>query len=67
MTPVTDQELIERIIDRHGIAWMLMTISEICGEKAKHIAENWQDASLAKRWVTLEGAVGVTVPMAEGL
>jgi hypothetical protein len=63
----TDAVLIERMIDRHGISWMLETISEICGEKALHIATAWQDAHLAKRWATLEGAVGVIVPKAEGL
>jgi hypothetical protein len=64
---VPDAVLIECMIDHHGISWMLATISEICGEKAEHIATAWQDAHLAKRWATLQGAVGVIVPKAVGL
>jgi hypothetical protein len=41
-----------------------MALSEICGSKAEHIATNWQDASLAKDWATLEGRIGVIVPTA---
>jgi hypothetical protein len=62
-----DKLLIEGLIDRYGIDQILEITSEICGEKAQHIAENWQDTSLAKRWASLEGAIGVIVPMAEGL
>lgn|SRR5262245_2469820 len=63
----SDTLLIEHIIDRHGIKTVLMMVSEICGQKAEHIAIAWQDASLAKRWATLEGAIGVLVPQADGL
>jgi hypothetical protein len=58
---------LERLIDQRGIADVLMALSEICGAKAEHIAVNWQDAHLAKRWATLEGAIGVIVPKAGGL
>lgn len=60
-------EALERLIDKRGISSVLMAVSEICGGKGQHIAENWQDTALAKRWATLEGAVGVIVPKAEGL
>jgi hypothetical protein len=62
-----ERERIESYIDAAGIDAVLMAISEICGEKAVHIATNWQDAALAKRWATLEGAIGVIVPKAGGL
>lgn len=58
---------LENLIDRRGISSVLMTLSTICGAKAEHIAVNWQDTALAKRWATLEGAVGVIVPKAGGL
>jgi hypothetical protein len=58
---------LEHLMDVCGVDAVLMALSEICGEKAVHIAENWQDASLAKRWATLEGAIGVIVPKAGGL
>lgn len=62
-----ERERIESYIDAAGIDAVLMAISEICGEKAIHIAHHWQDASLAKRWAKLEGAIGVIVPQAGGL
>lgn len=66
---LSEKELfeLEMLIDRRGISDVLMAISEICGAKAEHIAHAWQDASLAKRWATVEGAVGVAVPHATGL
>ena len=60
-------DAIEAVIDGCGIDAMLMALSDICGKKAAHIAENWQDTALAKRWAVLEGAIGVIVPKATGL
>ena len=62
-----DKDALERIIDKFGIQLVLETISEICGAKAEHIANNWQDTSLAKRWATMEGAIGVASTKAGGL
>jgi hypothetical protein len=58
---------LETTIDQCGIDSVLMALSEICGEKSEHILANWQDTVLAKRWATLEGAIGVIVPKASGL
>lgn len=41
---------LELILDRHGLANVLRMLAEIAGQKAEHIATNWQDASTAKRW-----------------
>lgn len=60
-------EALEQLIDRRGIAEVLIALSEICGAKADHILTNWQDQPLAKRWQTLEGAIGVAVPKGAGL
>ncbi len=49
---------LERLIDRGGMEQVLQQVSEICGAKAQHISEAWQDAGLARRWATVEGAVG---------
>lgn len=43
-------EMLEQIIDKHGLANVLGHISDICNEKAIHVATNWQDTSLAKAW-----------------
>jgi hypothetical protein len=58
---------LEGLVDLCGIDSVLMALSEICGAKSEHINHNWQDYSLAKRWATLEGAIGVTVSKAVGL
>ena len=62
-----NREILENIVDIHGIDSVLMALSEICGAKAEHIECNWQDRSLAKRWAIVEGAIGVIVPKASGL
>ena len=48
---------LEALIDVAGIEAVLQGLSEICGLKAEHIAQAWQDTPLAKRWATLEGAL----------
>jgi len=49
MTETTKIEL-ENMIDAYGLVDVLETIAEIAGEKATHIATNWQDTSSAKDW-----------------
>lgn len=66
LTP-DEAKALEALIDSAGINSVLMSLSEICGEKAEHIAHAWQDAHLAKRWATLCGAIGCIVPKAGGL
>ena len=65
----TEQEALdlEGLIDRRGIQMVLQEISSICGLKAEHIAHDWHDAVLARRWATVEGAVGVASTKAGGL
>lgn len=58
---------LEALIDRRGIEAVLQQISDLCGLKADHIASNWQDCTLAKRWATVAGAVGVASTRATGL
>jgi hypothetical protein len=57
-----EKDQIEALIDSCGLSSVLMALSEICGEKAEHIATNWQDAALAKCWAAAEGRIGVIVP-----
>lgn len=47
---MTPQEELERIVDLAGLKNVLAMLSTICGEKAEHVAVNWQDASAAKVW-----------------
>jgi hypothetical protein len=66
-SPLSLDEQLEPIIDRYGLDNVLDMIGLICGQKAKHIAENWQNTALAKRWAGLEVVIGAIVPSAKGL
>ena len=48
----TEQEAydLEGLIDRRVIQMVLQKISQICGLKADHIAHDWQNTGLARRW-----------------
>lgn len=43
-------DVLEALVDRHGLTHILTGLSLICGEKAEHIRENWQDRTTAKAW-----------------
>lgn len=62
-----DAESIERLVDKFGIAAVLNLITVICGAKAEHIAVNWQDTGLAKRWDTVANQLGHAQAAARGL
>jgi hypothetical protein len=47
---MTDRDTIEAFIDRHGLPAVLDMIAAICGDKAEHVAVNWQDSVTAKTW-----------------
>lgn len=44
---------LEAMIDHYGLERVLFAVGHICGEKAEHIAVNWQDAHTAKPWVNM--------------
>lgn len=41
---------IEAMIDKYSLAKVCEMVAGICGAKASHIEENWQDRGLAKQW-----------------
>ena len=43
-------EILETLIDRHGLLHILTGLELVCSEKAEHIRDNWQDARLARLW-----------------
>jgi hypothetical protein len=51
MTVKEQRDCIECVIDQIGLSATLMLVAEICGDKAAHIADNWQDTTLAKVWI----------------
>jgi hypothetical protein len=52
-----DTDAMESLIDRVGMYETLSLVAAICGEKAAHIRENWQDDSAAKWWDKLGAAL----------
>lgn len=49
LTPA-DMQAIEAMIDRTDAGALVAAVGYICGEKAQHIRENWQDNRLAQEW-----------------
>lgn len=47
---MTNGELLERMIDAEGLPRVVAMLAIIAGEKAEHVATNWQDARTAKSW-----------------
>ena len=45
-----DMLMLENLVDGSSLHDVLSALANICGEKSVHIAENWQDVALAKRW-----------------
>jgi hypothetical protein len=41
---------LETLVDKHGVHAVLLDLAFICGEKADHIRETWQDNITAKAW-----------------
>lgn len=50
-----DKSEIESIMDKSavGVKGMLLGLSDIAQEKSAHVAENWQEPRLARRWSAL--------------
>lgn len=46
----TIENLLEALVDKHGLANVLSALARICDEKAEHLAVNWQDTASAKVW-----------------
>ena len=47
----TDRDVLEAYVDKHQLTGVLEALIEICQDKSIHIAENWQDATLARTWI----------------
>ena len=46
----SDEETLERLIDKFGLSDFLAHVEEIANEKAEHLSSNWQDDRTAKVW-----------------
>ena len=60
-----DLVTLEGFIDRYGLGEVLSSLGYICSEKAEHVATNWQDVPLGKRWMKLATVLDFTVAKVE--
>lgn len=60
-------DTLEEAIDRYGLGVIVEALGDICGEKAAHIEENWQDAVTARPWRTAGNRLFRTVASLEKL
>jgi hypothetical protein len=42
---------LEALIDKNTLVKALEALADVCGEKAIHIEETWQDKRLAREWM----------------
>lgn len=52
-------ELLEPLVDTHGLSAVLHEVERLCAQKAAHIHENWQDAALANEWEAAATKIGL--------
>jgi hypothetical protein len=45
-----DELALEGLIDRYGLAAVVLALAGICWGKAEHVESNWQDADLSRAW-----------------
>lgn len=55
----TNLETLEAIVDSMGLEQTVRALGEICGEKAAHIARNWQDTATGKTWMRASAILDV--------
>lgn len=52
------RDSLEALMDECGVQAILEALSAICGEKADHIEQSYNDSITAKVWRTVEGEIG---------
>jgi hypothetical protein len=48
---------LERLIDTHGMANIMLALVHIADEKSEHVKSNWQDLELASAWRKVSDAL----------
>jgi hypothetical protein len=48
---------LESLVDKHGIALLMLGLEHIADEKAEHVQSNWQDLVLADVWRKVSDAL----------
>lgn len=61
-----DREL-ETLVDRYGMAQVLLALANICIDKSGHVQINWQDTDLARTWAGLGARLAIVAVHAREL
>lgn len=54
-------DTVERLIDKYGVANVLMMIMDIARDKGGHIYASYQDAGLEEKWNIAANVIGQAV------
>lgn len=54
---MAERDALEALLDRTSVSAVLAALADLCGEKAQHIAENWQDRPLYESWREVEDLI----------
>ena len=61
-TPTDDNDLLESLVDRHGLPGVLELLAEVCGERAEHVRRTWGDRPLANVWSIRRARLAALAP-----
>ena len=50
-------DALESLIDKHGMANIMLALVHIADEKSEHVKSNWQDLELASAWRKVSDAL----------
>lgn len=60
------EEVLETLIDRKGLSFVLGALAGICWGKADHLRSNWQDETTAREWdIVAQGLDQLPAPDAD--
>lgn len=57
----TDAEIenvLEALVDKHGVSKLLAALGSVCEDKAAHVEEAWQDKRMAWMWGQVAQRIG---------
>lgn len=60
-------EVVESLVDQHGMAEMLEMIQEVAYQKQAHVEEAWQDVSLGRKWKAVAETINRAIAAAKQL
>jgi hypothetical protein len=62
--PYDDLLLLEKLLERHELAWVLLCLTTLCKARSVYAAEQLQDTTTGKRYAAVAEALKAIVPLA---